>query len=166
MRWSASGQVADVANACFALVAVYILATDWRAAWLLVLLGAVCCSPTGPTRARASAPRASNGSTGSPSWWGARSSSKPWCGRVLIEVRSTFEVGAVHLRLTHEDGTLQDWCLDEETLSVGSSALVDAVAGLAADGTVVVPRRTRDQHRAGGPRTDRGPGLRPGSPPQ
>ena len=35
------GQAGDVANACFALVAVYILAVDWRAGWLLAVLGGV-----------------------------------------------------------------------------------------------------------------------------
>ena len=85
---------------------------------------------------------------------------------VLTEVRSSFEVGAVHLRLTHDDGTLQDWCLDGETLSVGSSALVDAVAGLAADGTARRPTPYARPAPAGGPRAGPGQRLRPGSPSQ
>ena len=141
------GQVADVANACFALVAVYILATDWRAAWLLALLGAVLLfayrSYEGARQRSESLERVNRFTE----LVGREVELEAVVRTVLVEVRSTFEVGAVHLRLTHEDGTLQDWCLDEETLSVGSSALVDAVAGLAAEGTVVVPRRTRDHYQ-------------------
>ena len=35
------GQLGDLANACFALVAVYLLADDWRTAWLLLVVLAV-----------------------------------------------------------------------------------------------------------------------------
>ncbi len=141
------GQAGDVANACFALVAVYILAADWRAGWLLAVLGAVLLfayrSYEG-ARQRSESLEQVNRFT---ELVGREVELDAVVRTVLTEVRDSFELGSVHLRLAHDDGTLQDWCLDGETLSVGSSPLVDAVAGLAADGAVFVPRRTRDHHQ-------------------
>ena len=143
------GQAGDVANACFALVAVYILAADWRAGWLLAVLGAVLLfayrSYEG-ARQRSESLEQVNRFT---ELVGREVELDAVVRTVLTEVRRAFELGSVHLRLTHDDGTLQDWCLDGETLSMGSSPLVEAMAEEAADGSVFIPRRTRDRHQQG-----------------
>ena len=93
-RWSACGQVGDLANACFALVAVYILAVDWRAGWLMVVVVAVLLVRLPVLRARrARAPRAS--STGQPVHRrssGASSTLDAVVRTVLREVREAFDV--------------------------------------------------------------------------
>ncbi len=155
------GQLGDVANACFALVAVYILAADWRAGWLLAVLGSVLLfayrSYEG-VRQRSESLEHVNRFT---ELVGREVELDAVVRTVLVQVRESFEVASAHLRLHHEDGSTRDWCLDGPDLSVGRSVLVSALSGdlsdLAGDRSegdsrqqlsepLLVPRRPREPH--------------------
>ena len=112
------GQAGDVANACFALVAVYILATDWRAGWLLAVLGGVLLfayrSYEG-VRKRSESLEQVNQFT---ELVGREVEFDAVVRTVLSEVRALFELDSVHLRLAHDEDP-HDWRLDEETIPWG-----------------------------------------------
>ena len=156
------GQLGDVANACFALVAVYILAADWRAGWLLAVLGSVLLfayrSYEGVRRRSESLEHVNRFTE----LVGREVELEAVVRTVLVEVRESFEVASVHLRLNHEGGSTPDWCLDGPELSVGRSALVSALSGVHVDASgevsgdgsrelptepVLVPRRPREAHQ-------------------
>jgi diguanylate cyclase (GGDEF)-like protein len=137
------GQLGDLANACFALVAVYLLSSDWRTAWLLaVVLGILAAAYR--------------------SYEGARSRSESleqvnrfteMVGRdvdvdavvrnVLSEIAQAFEVTTVQLRLSKPFDADDDWTLRDGTTSHGGGALVDRLAPFTEGGTVLVPRNAR-----------------------
>ncbi len=138
------GQAGDVANGCFALVAVYILAVDWRAAWLLAVLGGVLLfayrSYEG-VRQRSESLEKVNRFT---ELVGREVEFEAVVRTVLAEVRASFDVGSVHLRLTGESEMAEDWCLDGENFSRGTSSLVQSLLGEEFGEAVLVPRRPRE----------------------
>ena len=140
------GQVGDVANACFALVAVFILSADWRAGWLLAVLGSVLLfayrSYEG-VRQRSERLEHLNRFT---ELVGREVELDAVVRTVLVQVRDSFEVATVHLRLTHESGEPQDWWLEEDQLVSGCSRLVSALSDAAGESAMLVPRRPKEPH--------------------
>ena len=143
------GQLGDLANACFALVAAYVLSTDWRASWLLLVTFAVLV-------------------VAYRSWEGARSRTDSLeqvnrfterVGRdvdieavvrsVLTEVQAAFEVDVVELRLCRVLEPDEDWVLTGDVAEQRPSTLIDRLQRYAEGGTVLVPRGTRVPELAG-----------------
>ncbi|MGN6577540.1 MAG: putative bifunctional diguanylate cyclase/phosphodiesterase [Nocardioides sp.] len=137
------GQLGDLANACFALVAVYLLAEDWRTAWLLLVVLAVLY-------------------VAYRSYEGARSRSESleqvnrfteMVGRdvevdavarsVLTEVAEAFGVSTVQLRLSRPFDADEDWALRDGVVTHGHGSLVDRLEPHAEFGAVLVPRGSR-----------------------
>ena len=143
------GQLGDLANACFALVAAYVLSTDWRASWLLLVTFAVLV-------------------VAYRSWEGARSRSESLeqvnrfterVGRdvdvdavvrsILTEVREAFEVEVVELRLCRVLEPDEDWVLMGAQTEQRPSSLIEHLQRYAEGGTVLAPRGTRVPELAG-----------------
>ena len=143
------GQLGDLANACFALVAAYVLSTDWRASWLLLATFAVLVAAYR-------------------SWEGARSRTESLeqvnrfterVGRdvdveavvrsVLTEVRAAFEVEVVELRLCRVLEPDEDWVLVGQDAEQRHSTLIDRMQRYAEGGTLLVPRGNRVPELAG-----------------
>jgi diguanylate cyclase (GGDEF)-like protein len=137
------GQLGDLANACFALVAVYLLADDWRTGWLLIVVLAVLV-------------------VAYRSYEGARSRSESLeqvnrftevVGRdvevegvvrsVLTEIASALGVSTVQLRLSRPFEADEDWTLRAGAVTRGHGTLVDRLEPLAEFGTLLVPRGSR-----------------------
>ena len=108
------GQLGDLANASCALVAVYLLSADWRAAWLLVVFTAVLVvayrSYEGARR-RSESLEQVNRFTG---LVGREVELDAVVRRVLLEVRDAFDVEAVQLRLSRPGEPVRDWVLRGE----------------------------------------------------
>ncbi len=142
------GQVADATNACFALVAVYILTSSVHAAWLLLVLGAVLAfafrSYEG-ARQRSESLEQLNRFT---EVVGREVELESVVRTVLAEVQAAVGVGSVHLRLRPRDSdeAHRDWCRDGSSVTTDPSHLVDVLADRAVDGSVVVTRRDREPH--------------------
>ena len=143
------GQLGDLANACLALVAAYVLAADWRAGWLLLVVFGVLL-------------------VAYRSWEGARSRTDSLeqvnrfterVGRdvdieavvrsVLTEVRAAFEVDVVELRLCRVLEPDEDWVLSGDRIEQRPSTMIDRLQRYADGGTVLVPRGTRTPELAG-----------------
>jgi diguanylate cyclase (GGDEF)-like protein len=102
------GQIGDLANACFALVAVYILATDWRAIWLLgVVVGVlvVAYRTYEHARTRSESLEQVNRFT---EVVGREVELEGVVAAVLREVRAAFDADIAELRLTREAKAV-DW---------------------------------------------------------
>ncbi|MGA8994965.1 MAG: sensor domain-containing phosphodiesterase, partial [Nocardioidaceae bacterium] len=144
LRLFRAGLVGDLGNACFAIVAVYILTVDWRAAWLLVVIAAVLVfayrSFEG-ARQRSESLEQVNRFT---ALVGREVELESVVRTVLTEVREAFGVATVVIRLALPGGGSQDWVLRDGPVAVGRAALVDALAAVAAGQPLLVPRRTRD----------------------
>ncbi len=137
------GQLGDLANACFAMVAAYVLTHDWRGVWLLaVVLGVLVVAYQSYERAR------------------ARSDSLEQVNRfteligrdvdvdavvrsVLVEVAAALEVERAHLRLTRPLEDARDWIYQEQVVAPQRSALVDGLVEHADGGAVVASRQQR-----------------------
>ncbi len=138
------GQLGDLANACFALVAVYILYNDWRASWLLLVVTAVLVvayRSVEAARQRTESLEQVNHFIGQV---GRQVDLTRVVSDVLVHVRDAFAVRLVQLRWTAEDGTAQDWVLDEDQPRPDRARLVDRFAPHTEDGSLRVPRHTRD----------------------
>ncbi|MGN6132284.1 MAG: diguanylate cyclase domain-containing protein, partial [Nocardioidaceae bacterium] len=137
------GQLGDLANGCFAMVAAYVLSDDWRAGWLLVVvLGFLVLGYRSYERAR------------------TRSESLEQVNRftelvgrdvdvdavvrsVLVEVAAALEVERAHLRLSRPMRDEEDWTYDRGVLEKAPSAMVEALVGHAEAGVVLLPRHPR-----------------------
>ncbi|MGA8210803.1 MAG: hypothetical protein WB798_11685, partial [Nocardioidaceae bacterium] len=132
LRLFRAGLVGDLGNACFAIVAVYILTVDWRAAWLLVVIAAVLVfayrSFEG-ARQRSESLEQVNRFT---ALVGREVELESVVRTVLTEVREAFGVATVVIRLALPGGGSQDWVLRDGPVAVGRAALVDALAAVAA----------------------------------
>jgi diguanylate cyclase (GGDEF)-like protein len=134
------GQVGDLANACFALVAVYILATDWRAIWLLgVVVGVlvVAYRTYENARARSESLEQVNRFT---EVVGHEVELEGVVAAVLSEVRGAFEADVAELRLAR-DGTAVDWVFRGAAPATRTSAdLIERLEPHAESGTLLQRR--------------------------
>ena len=142
------GQLGDFANASFALIAVYILSADWRAAWLLGVVTAVLVvayrSYEG-ARQRSESLEQVNRFTETVS----RDVERDAVVRnVLVEVRAAFEVGLAQLRLTRAPQEVQDWVLEGTTAVQRTAHLIELLDEHTADGVLLVPRHPRSVETA------------------
>jgi len=151
------GPAADLVNACFALVCVYVLSADWRAGWLLVVVGAVLFITY----------RAYDGSHHRSETLaqinrftevvGLEVGVEAVAGTVLTEVGRALEAAVVQLRLStgatvdpahdgdrgDEQGSNDDWVLDDRGVDRHDAELINLLLPLSEDGLLLAPR-----HRA------------------
>ncbi len=142
------GQLGDLANACFALVAIYILYDDWRASWLLLVVTGVLVvayRSVEAARQRTESLEQVNHFIGRV---GRQVDLAAVVSDVLLHVRDAFEVRLVQLRWTFEGESSQDWVLGEDEPRTGTARLLDVLAPCATDGALLVPRHTRDPELA------------------
>ena len=135
------GQLGDLANASFALVAVYILSVDWRAGWLLGVVTAVIVfayRSSERARARSESLAQVNRFT---ELVGRERDLDAVVRTVMREVQKAFEVGTVQLRFVGVDGDVHDWVLTGEVAEARPATLVDLLRRDHADEAVLVPRR-------------------------
>jgi diguanylate cyclase (GGDEF)-like protein len=133
------GQVGDLANACFALVAVYILSVDWRAGWLLgVVIAVIVVAYRSSERARARSESLAQVNRFT-EVVGREQDLEAVVGTVLREVGAAFDVASVQLRFVDTDGSVHDWVLDGEEPQARTAALADVVPDTG-DGPVLLPR--------------------------
>ena len=135
------GQVADLANACFALVAVYILSADWRAGWLLVVVIAVIVvAYRSSERARVRSENLAQVNRFT-EVVGREPDLEGVVRAVLREVRVAFDVAIAQLRFVDSDGSVHDWVLEGDEPEVHRAALADALSE-AGDRPVLLPRES------------------------
>ena len=141
------GQLGDLANACFALVAVFVLQAEWRASWLLLVVTGVLVvayRAFESARLRAESLEHVNLFT---EQIGREVDPVQVIDNVLLQVRAGFECRLVELRWTSAAGATEDWVLQEETPERLPARLADVLAGHVPGtdglGALVVPRNTR-----------------------
>jgi diguanylate cyclase (GGDEF)-like protein len=137
------GQVGDLANACFALVAVYIFTADWRAGWMLaVVFGVLAVAYRSVEGARSRSDSLEQVSRFTERV-GRDVDVDAVVGSILAEVRAAFEVETVQLRLSRLLEPDEDWSLSDGVLERRRSTLVDRLAPRTRGGTLLVTRGTR-----------------------
>ena len=137
------GQLGDLANACFALIGVYLLSEDWRAAWLLAVVVVVLAGAYRAyegARLRSESLEQVNHFTETV---GRDVDVEAVVESVLREVAAAFEVATVELRLSRPFHADQDWTFRDDVVERGTSSLVDPLQALAEGGALRVPRSTR-----------------------
>jgi len=143
------GQLGDLANACFALVAAYVLSNDWRASWLLLVVFGVLVvayrSVQG-ARSRSDSLEQVNRFT---ERVGRDVDVEAVVRSILLEVREAFEVDVVELRLCRVLEPDEDWVLAGADVEQRRSTLVDLMQRYADGGTLLVPRGVRVPELAG-----------------
>jgi diguanylate cyclase (GGDEF)-like protein len=133
------GHLGDLANACFALVAVYILSANVWAAWLLlvvVLVLAVAHRSRETSRIRAENLEQLNRFI---EVVGQQSELEDVVGTVLREVRRSFDAGHVQLQVDAGAGGLSGWALEDRRVVESEVPLLEAFRAFAADGSLLVP---------------------------
>jgi diguanylate cyclase (GGDEF)-like protein len=149
------GQLGDLANACFALVAVYILYDDWRASWLLLVVTAVLVvayRSVEAARQRTESLEQVNHFIGQV---GRHVDLAQVVSDVLEHVRDAFEARLVQLRWASDGEPARDWVLGEGEPHPGAARLVDRLAPHTEGGALLVPRHTHDPAHAGLVRAER-----------
>ena len=160
------GPLGDLANASCALVAVYIVSEDWRAAWLLLVFTGVLVvayrSYEG-ARQRSESLEQLNRFT---ELVGREVQLDAVVGRVLGEVRTAFEVETVQLRLHRPGEPVRDWVLRGDVAESRTASLVEGPRDPSRPRSAVAPA-SREVRRACAPRRlGRGAGLPRGPAPQ
>ncbi len=137
------GQLGDLANASCALVAVYIVSEDWRAAWLLLVFTAVLVfayrSYEGARRRSDSLEQVNRFTE----LVGREVQLDAVVQRVMQEVRAAFEVEVVQLRLSWPGEPARDWVLRGATAEAEPASLVSALGPHTAQAGLLVPRHAR-----------------------
>ncbi len=143
LRLFAVGLVGDLVNACFAIVTVYILTVEWRAAWLLLVVAGVLVlayrSYEG-ARQRSESLEQVNRFT---ELVGREVRLEAVVDTVLEQVRDAFGARTVQLRLTDATGGHRDWVFDDAGSRRGFAGLVERLTPYADDVPLLVPRRSR-----------------------
>ncbi len=137
------GQLGDLANACLALVAVYLLAADWRTAWMLavvVAILAVAYRSSEGARLRSESLEQVNRFT---ELVGRDVEVEALVGNILREVRSAFEVSTVRLRLARPLHDPEDWTLVDDAVVRTSTDLLDGLEPHAVGGVLLSPRSNK-----------------------
>ena len=137
------GQLGDLANASFALVAVYIISEDWRAAWLLLVFTGVLVvayrSYEGARRRTESLEQLNRFTE----LVGREVQLEAVVHRVMDEARAAFDVERVQLRLTRPGEPVRDWVLRGDVAESESALLITAVEPLVAADPFLLPRQSR-----------------------
>jgi predicted signal transduction protein with EAL and GGDEF domain len=137
------GQLGDLANASCALVAVYILSEDWRAAWMLLVFAGVLVvayrSYEG-ARQRSESLEQVNRFT---ELVGREVQLDAVVRRVMSEVRDAFDVEVVQLRLNWPGEPIRDWVLRGETADLESASLITSLEPLVGADALLLPRQSR-----------------------
>ncbi len=121
------GQLGDLANACFALIAVYIVTVDWRAGWLLlVVVGVLWVAYRSAEGARLRSESLAQ-VIGFTATVGREVELDAVVTGVLAGVREAFGAEVAQLRLTRSSGRTEDWVLLDGTAVSGRATLVEAV---------------------------------------
>jgi len=134
------GQLGDLANACFALVAVYIISVDWRAAWLLLVVTATLWvahrSYDGARRRNESLEQVNRFTE----VVGREIEVDSVVAQVLLGVRNAFPATVAELRLAPEGGGQEDWVVKGDRVEHGPAWLLGAMGQVAAEPTLLGPR--------------------------
>ncbi len=137
------GQIGDLANGCFALVAVYIITVDWRAGWLMLVVTGVLWvayrSYEG-ARLRSESLEQLNQFTESV---GREVELDAVLTSVLVGVREAFEAERVQLRLTRSPADTRDWVLVGDLAERTHATLLEALGPYCTDQGLLLARRGR-----------------------
>ncbi len=143
VRLFAVGQLGDLVNVCFAIVAVYIVTVEWRAAWLLVVIAGVLVfayrSYEG-ARKRSESLEQVNRFT---ELVGREVELEALVGTVLAEVREAFDVSVAQLRLTQVGGQERDWVLDGTATAPRWATLIRRLDPDGTGESLLVTRKSR-----------------------
>ena len=141
------GQVADLVNAVFALVVVYVVSVDWRAGWILaVIIFVLVLAQRGYERlqSRNESLEQINRFTGEV---GQQLDVDAVMVAVLTRVRTAAGAEIAQIRLHENQGADREWGLEQEgpPVETGSrSELLDTVDSMLATEPVLLPRSTKD----------------------
>ncbi len=142
------GPLGDLANASCALVAVYIVSEDWRAAWLLLVFTGVLVvayrSYEG-ARQRSESLEQLNRFT---ELVGREVQLDAVVGRVLGEVRTAFEVETVQLRLHRPGEPVRDWVLRGDVAESRTASLVKVLETHLDHGALLLRRHAKSAELA------------------
>ncbi|MGA9746086.1 MAG: bifunctional diguanylate cyclase/phosphodiesterase [Nocardioides sp.] len=134
------GQIGDVANACFALMAVFILTVDWRAGWLLGVLAGVLLfayrSYEGARQRSESLERVNRFTE----LVGRDVSLDAVVASVMSEVGASFDATTVELRISGPSEQGRGWSLSGGDLVGGPTPVIDGLVEHAQEGALLVPR--------------------------
>ena len=140
------GQLGDLANASFALVAVYIISEDWRAAWLLLVFTGVLVvayrSYEGARRRTESLEQVNRFTELVGREVRARGGGAPTS---CDEVRDAFDVEVVQLRLNRPGEPVRDWVLRGDVAEAESAAWSTSLEPYSTDGAAADAARTPDR---------------------
>jgi diguanylate cyclase (GGDEF)-like protein len=142
------GQLGDLANASCALVAVYVLSEDWRAAWMLLVFAGVLVvayrSYEG-ARQRSESLEQVNRFT---ELVGREVQLEAVVHRVMHEARAAFEVEVVQLRLSRAGEPVRDWVLSGDATASEDALLITSLEPLVAAEPLLLPRQSRSPELA------------------
>jgi diguanylate cyclase (GGDEF)-like protein len=137
------GQLGDLANATFALVAVYVLSQDWRAGWMLLVFAAVLIvayrSYEGARRRSESLEQLNRFTE----LVGREVQLEAVVHRVMVEARAAFDVEVVQLRLSRPGEQVRDWVLQGDVAESGNALLVTSLEPLVTVDPLLLPRQSR-----------------------
>ncbi len=141
------GQVADLVNAVFALVVVYVVSVDWRAGWILVvIIFVLVLAQRGYERlqSRTESLEQINRFTGEV---GQQLDIDAVMAAVLTRVRTAACAEIAQIRLHDKQGEDRPWgpeSVDQTSEHGGRSTLLDTFDALLTTGPLLVPRSTKD----------------------
>jgi diguanylate cyclase (GGDEF)-like protein len=142
------GQIGDLVNAALALIGVSLLASDWRAFWMLGVVVAVLVvayrSIEG-ARVRSESLERLNRFT---ELVGRDVEVETLAASILREVAAATEAGTVRLLLDRPRVGVQCWRLTGDQIEQETSGVVDRLDGLAVGGVLAVPRNHRPPEQA------------------
>jgi diguanylate cyclase (GGDEF)-like protein len=141
------GQLADLANAVFALVVVYVLSVDWRASWMVaVVMVVLVLAHRVSERLQIRTERLEhlNRFTGEV---GRQLDTETVVHAVLLHVRAAIEAQSLQIRVTDATGQHRSWSLaagQPEVVATERADVLDAFCPPGASEPVLAPRNTRD----------------------
>jgi diguanylate cyclase (GGDEF)-like protein len=142
------GQLGDLANATCALVAVYVLSQDWRAAWMLLVFAGVLVvayrSYEGARRRSESLEQVNRFTE----LVGREVQLEAVVHRVMVEARAAFDVEVVQLRLSRHGEPVRDWVLRGDAAESDTAFLVTSLEPLVADDPLLLPRQSRSTQQS------------------
>ncbi len=142
------GQVVDLINANFALVVVYVVSVDWRAGWMLagvVVVLVVTHRAYERLQRRTESLEQLNRFTRE---IGRQLDIDAVVHAVLVEIRDAVGAETLQIRLADHEGGHRCWSLTGargEAALAETTDVLDAFSGLTVDGSLLVPRNTKDE---------------------
>jgi type II secretory pathway component PulJ len=141
------GQVADLVNAVFALVVVYVVSVDWRASWIVavvVVILVLAHRVSERLQLRTERLEQLNRFTGKV---GRQLDTDAVVRSVLVHVREAMEAQVLQIRIADQQGGHRAWALarqQSEPLAVETAGLLDAFCRSEVSEPVLVPGNTRN----------------------